>query len=265
MALSSRLERADAALADDHVGVALTHDVLGCHEQLVDGAGDAALEKNRRLCLANLLEQREVLCVARTDLPDLDVAGEELVDVSRVHYLGHDGHVELVSGRAQDVEALLAHALVGVGGGAGLIGATAEHRGAGSLDLAGDADEVVALDRAGAGDDVERAAAHFHAMPAVHDRVERVELAVGALEGLGDALDSLDDVHALDEVGVNLGRVAHEADDRGVVTLRDVGGQALALDPAHEMVYLLRRCRVLDDCDHRFPLVAQLGLGASYS
>ena len=44
--------------------VALAHDVLGGHEQLVDRAGHAALEQNRGLGLADLLEQGEVLGVA---------------------------------------------------------------------------------------------------------------------------------------------------------------------------------------------------------
>ena len=40
----TRLERADAALAQDDVFVALAHDVLGRHQQLVDGTRHAAFE-----------------------------------------------------------------------------------------------------------------------------------------------------------------------------------------------------------------------------
>lgn len=50
-------------------------------------------------------------------------------------------------------------------------------------------------------------------MAAVDDGVLGVELAVGALERLGDALHALDDIHGLEQERVDLGRVAHQADD----------------------------------------------------
>ena len=62
--------------------------------------------------------------------------------------------------------------------------------------------------------------------------------AVGPLEGLGHALDVVDDVHALDEIGVDLGGVADEADDGDVLALGDVGLEALGLDPVDELVDL---------------------------
>ena len=133
----ARLEGADAALAEHDVGVALAHDVLGAHQQLVDGLGHAALEKDRHLGLSDLLEQGEVLGVARADLHDLDAVVEEGLDVARVHDLGHDGHPELGSRLHEQVEAALTHALVGVGGGAGLVGAAAQDGGPGRLDRAG--------------------------------------------------------------------------------------------------------------------------------
>ena len=229
------LEGADAALAQDDVVVALAHDVLGGHEQLVDRAGHAALEQDRGLRLADLLEQGEVLGVAGADLHDVDLLVQEDLHVARVHDLGDDRHVELGGCLAQQVQAGGTHTLVGVRGGAGLVGAAAQHRGAGGLYAAGDADEVLALDGAGAGDDLELVAADLDAVAAVDDGVLGVELAVGALERLGDALYALDDVHGLEQERVDLGRVAHQADDGLVLAARDVGLETLLLNPADDV------------------------------
>ena len=229
------LEGADAALAQDNVVVALAHDVLGGHEQLVDRAGHAALEQNRGLGLADLLEQGEVLGVAGADLHDVNLLVKEDLHVAWVHDLGDDRHVELGGCLAQQVQAGGTHALVGVRGGAGLVGTAAQHRGAGGLHAAGDADEVLALDGAGAGDDLELVTADFDAVAAVDDGVLGVELAVGTLERLGDALHALDDVHGLEQERVDLGRVAHQADDGLILAARDIGLQALFLNPADDM------------------------------
>lgn len=89
----------------------------------------------------------------------------------------------------------------------------------GGLHAACDADEVLALDGARAGDDLELVAADLDAVAAVDDGVLGVELAICALERLGDALHALDDIHGLEQERVDLGRVAHQADD-GLVLCR---------------------------------------------
>ena len=65
------LERADAALAQDDVGVALarTYSALISHSSIV--ARQAALEEDRQAGPADGLEEREVLHVARADLEDV--------------------------------------------------------------------------------------------------------------------------------------------------------------------------------------------------
>ena len=98
-------------------------------------------------------------------------------------------------------------------------------------------DEVLALDGAGAGDDLELVAADLDAVAAVDDGVLGVELAVGALERLGDALYALDDVHGLEQERVDFGRVAHQADDGLVLAARDVGLESFFLDPADNVAY----------------------------
>ena len=77
------LEGADAALAQDDVVVALAHDVLGGHEQLIDRSGHAALKQDRSLGLADLFEQREVLGVAGANLHDVDLLVQEDLHVAR--------------------------------------------------------------------------------------------------------------------------------------------------------------------------------------
>ena len=129
----ARLIRADAALAQDDVGVALAHDVLGAHEQLVNGASQAALEKHGLAGAADLLEQVEVLGVARADLPQVDVVLEEERHLAHVHDLGHDGHPKLGACLTKQVKPRLAHALVGIGARTRLERASSQDRGAGCL------------------------------------------------------------------------------------------------------------------------------------
>ena len=62
------LERADPALAQDDRLVALLEDVLGGHQQLVQRAGQAALDQDRAARAADLGQQRVVLHVAGADL-----------------------------------------------------------------------------------------------------------------------------------------------------------------------------------------------------
>ena len=72
-------------------------------------------------------------------------------------------------------------------------------------------------------------------MAAVDDGVLGVEFAVGTLKRLGDALHALDDIHGLEQERVDLGRIAHQADDGLVLAARDVGLETLLLNPADDM------------------------------
>ena len=67
------LEGADAALAEDHIRVALREHVLGRQQPLFHQHRQAALEHDRFAGLADLLEQEVVLRVARADLEDVGV------------------------------------------------------------------------------------------------------------------------------------------------------------------------------------------------
>ena len=251
-----RLERADAALAEDDVRIAGGHDVLGTHQKLLQGRRHAALEEDGLLRVgADLLEEVEVLHVPRADLDDVDVVEE--IDVLEVHQLRHDRKPRLLLRKGEEAKPLRAHALEGVGGGARLERAAAQHCRAGGLHRLRDADELVlALDGAGPGDDGEVPAAHLHARTIDH-RVLGVELPVRGLVGLLDALDGLHAVQRLDEPRVDVGDVTHAADDR----LERAGRHA-----RRDVVRCQERLQVLDlggvhallqDDDHCLPLPLQ--------
>ena len=70
------VEAADAALAENHVGIAFGQDVFGREQQLLDRGREAALEQDRLPQPAGPLEQRIVLHVARADLDDVGDLGD---------------------------------------------------------------------------------------------------------------------------------------------------------------------------------------------
>ena len=72
--------------------------------------------------------------------------------------------------------------------------------------------------------------------------------AVAALERLGHALDTVDDVEAGDEVHI-------EAEDRLIIALGDVDVQAKIFQPADELVTALLGDAVLQDYDHNVILL----------
>ena len=162
----------------------------------------------------------------------------EFVQVLDGHQLRDDGQVRGLLGLHQVQDALRAQALEGVGRGTGLVGAAAQHRGAGGLyGLGGLDDGLQALDRAGAGDHGDLLlAADAHAA-AVDDRVLRVEEAVDLLVRRGDARHGVD-------IGVD--------GDLRLVHARGVADQAehvvvLAVDGRDRQAHLLERMDELVD------------------
>ena len=97
------LERADAALAQHHVRVALLEDVVGRHQQLVERGRQPALEQHRLAELAGDLEQRVVLHVARADLDHVGVLGDR-VGVLGVEELGDDRQAGLRARLGEDLQ-----------------------------------------------------------------------------------------------------------------------------------------------------------------
>lgn len=230
------LEGADAALAEDDVLVALGHDVLGAHDELLQRVGKAALEQDGLLLTAHGLEQLEVLHIAGTDLNEVHILKEG--QMLGVHDLGDDGGAGGTAGQLEQVEALAAHPLERIRGGAGLECAAAQQGGTGGLDALGAVGDLgLALNAARACDDGKTAAADLHALH-INDAVVRMEFAVGFLVRLRDAAAGLD--HRICQhpaLGDGLG-VADEAEDVGVAALGVIDLQAHAFQLAAEFVDL---------------------------
>ncbi len=148
------------------------------------------------------------------------------------------------------MEALLLEAGEGIGRGLRVVCAAHEEVGTGVLGGLCEHREVLALKGVRASHDLEAAIADIHAEAAGDDGILRMELAVRLLVGLGDALDAVDDVHGLEQEGIDLRGVADDADDGLVLAFGDVGPESPVLDPGHEMGQLLLGGALLHDCYH---------------
>ena len=231
------LEGAYAALAEDYVLVAVRHDILRAHEQLFYRVREAALDEYRLARLAELLQQFEVLHIARADLNHVHVLEER--QMVRVHDFRDYRQPRLFFGFEQQVDAVGLEPLEVVGRRARLERAAAQHRRARGLDaLRYGYNLLLALDRARPRDYREASVAYGNLIfPDLHDGVERMEFPVRVLEGLGDVLHAFDDVEAGEQLVVKLADVADYADYRRVVPLRKVRAQPLRLYPLHKVVY----------------------------
>ena len=258
-----RLKGADAPLAQDHVLVAPGHDVLGAHQQLLEGVGQAPLQEDGLAGVAQLFEQLEVLHVPGAHLDHIHVL--EQGQVVGVHDLGDDGQAGGLFGLQQQLDAVGLQALEGVGGGAGLERAAPEHGGSGGLHALSHRDDLLlALHGTGAGDHGEVAPAHQALVRAhLNDGVLGVKLAVGIFIGLRHPLHILHDIQSTDEVAVQLAGVADDADDGGVVAGGQVGAQILALDPVDQVVHLLLLDFRFDNDDHNSSFLSCALCGAS--
>src|SRR5580765_6059605 len=81
-----RFERSYPTLTEDDVGVAAGKDVFGRQQPLLDRRGDTALEQHGLPRVAELTQQGVVLHVARADLEDVAVLGNQL-DLADVYHL----------------------------------------------------------------------------------------------------------------------------------------------------------------------------------
>src|SRR5699024_3674350 len=106
------LEGADAALAQDDVGVAVAQHVLGGLQELGYGGAHAALEEHGLARLTDLGKQREVLAVTRAYLQHVG-AGGYLLHQFGGRDLGDDGHARTGARLLEDLEPFLLQPLEG--------------------------------------------------------------------------------------------------------------------------------------------------------
>ena len=242
------LKGAHAALAENDILVAAGHDVLRAHQPFLVGRGHTALDHHGLFLTAHSLQKVEVLHIARADLNDVHILEER--KLAEVHQLGDDGQPRLLLGDLEVAQADLAEALEGIGRGAGLERAAAQHRRAAGLDRLRDGDHLLlGFHRAGAGHEREVAAADLR-IADLDDGILGMELAVGVLIRLLHTLDVLDDVQRGNEIGVYLRGVAHQAEEHIALADAGVNDDALFLQPCDQALQLLWIRIVLEYDDH---------------
>ena len=141
-------------------------------------------------------------------------------------------------------------ALKGVRRGAGLVGAAAEELRAGSGDLFGDGEGLLAaLDGAGPGDDGQVAAADGGiGAGEADDGVFFLDVAAGELVGLGDADDFGDAGELFDVAAVDFALVAGDADGGALRAGQGMSAEAQLFDMVADGLDLFRRgLRLHDD------------------
>ena len=83
-------KRADAALTQHHLRIAMRHNVLRGHQQFLNGGTEAAFQKYGTAAFAQHFQQREVLHVARADLQNVRIPGDK-IHIPVAHYFSDDG------------------------------------------------------------------------------------------------------------------------------------------------------------------------------
>ena len=200
----SRLEGANAALAEKYIRVAVRDNVLGREQEFLDGRALPALEHDRTAGQrANFFEKREVLHVASADLEHVGIVGYEL-DVGHGHDFGDHLQPVTVTGLAQQAQTLLLQALETVRAGAGLVGAASQEAASGRGDgFCASHDLPFGFDRARTGDDGELVAAD-RSIAGLHHGAVALDLLAHELVGRADrhtVLNTLDRSQYLDRVG----------------------------------------------------------------
>jgi len=257
-------EGAYAALTEGDIVVALAHDVFGGHEEFVEGGAEAALEQDRFALLAGALQQGEVLHVARADLDDVSVLGDEFERLV-VDGLGDDAHAKGAANVGHDEEGFEAESLEGVGRGARLECAAAEELCTGSGDLFCDAEGLfAALDGAGPGDDGEISAADGGVCTGEgDDGVFVLDVAAGEFVSLGDPDDFGDAAEGLKVSAINFALVSGNSDGRTLRARQRMRTKSELLNVlADRLNFFRRRLRFHHDKHDQAPKQLSVKAGA---
>lgn len=185
------LERADAALAEEDIWVAVGEDILGGQQPLLDFLAHPALEEHRFARSGALDEELEILRVAGADLEDVGRGGD-MLDIALTEDFCDDFQSGFPAGAVQEAEAFLPEALKFIRRRAGLVGAAAKNGRPGRFDGAGRGEKLLLVfHRAGAGHQREVSSADFHAIH-IHNGVLRMRLPACELVAFLDAQNALD-------------------------------------------------------------------------
>src|SRR6266852_8769469 len=202
-------ERANSALAQNHVVVAAGKDVFGTHQKFFHGGRHAALEKNGFAEFTERAKEKVVLHVARADLEDVHVRHHHL-NLRGVHHFADSEEAEFRGCFAHQLEARFTHSLKGIRRSARLERAAAKNfcPGFGNR-LRHRKDLLAGFDRTGAGGNDNFRAADFDAAAKIDDGAFGPELAAGEFEQLRDAHDF---AHAVEQFEVAMIEIAVNAD-----------------------------------------------------
>ena len=258
-------EGADAALAEDHPLVSGSHDILRAHQQLPERVGKAALEQNRLVELAQLAQQIIVLHAAGTHLQHVHILKKRELDGA--HDLRDNGKPRLGPRELQQLDPALVQTGKIVGRGAGLEGAAAQQIGAGGLDRARYSEDLLlTFHRAGPGDHRKMATADLDASH-LHDQVVGMKFAVAAPEGLGHALDGVNNVKAADQIRVHGRGIADQTENGMEFPLGDVDRQTLLAQPVDQLLFLFLLYTAFEYNDHVLfaPFVKKTARGAAHA
>ena len=152
---------ANAALAENDVGVAVIENNLRRAQQIGHRGHHAALQQDGTARTRRGFKQRVVLHVARADLQDVGILGNQR-NVVFGHDFGDDGQAGFCARAGEHLEAFEAMTLKCIRRAAGLEGAAAQDAGAGAAHMMGGGHELeLGLNRAGASHGDELVAADF--------------------------------------------------------------------------------------------------------
>ena len=242
------LKGADAPLAEDDLAVALAHDIFGAHEQLLQGVGKSPFQQNGLVGLAQLFQKVKVLHIPRTYLNDIHIG--EQIEGGNVHDLRDDGQPRGLFGLQKQPDALVLHALKGVGGGAGLERAAPENGCAGFLDGGSDGNDLLLGFHAARACDHSKIPAADAGVSRLDDGVLGVEFPVGLLERLRDPLDGLNHFQTFQKIDVHPAGVADQTENGDLRAFGNVNVQIHIFEPVHKVLDLGGRGAVFQYCDH---------------
>src|SRR5271166_3167356 len=242
-------EGAHAALAQDHVVVALAHDVFGGHQKFFHRGRQAALQQHGFMRFTGALQQREILHVARADLDDVTIFLDQ-VQRFVVDGLGDDQQPEAVTDLRQDLQAIFSQALKRVRRSAWLVRASTKELRARAGDTFGGGQRLLAaFDGARAGDHGHLVAAEARVRTGeADDRVFFLHVAADELVRLADADDFLHPRHLVESAGIELRLIAGDADGGALCSGNGVCPETQRVDLlAHAPHLLFGGVRLHDD------------------
>lgn len=135
------LKGADAAFAEDDVGVAVVQNYVRRAQKVSDGGHHAALQEDRLAGSRRRFQQRVVLHAARADLQDVGILGDQR-DVTFRHHLSHNSQSGFVARCGEQPQAFEAQALKHIGRTTRLEGASMQNARSGAANMMGRGHEL---------------------------------------------------------------------------------------------------------------------------